>query len=184
MDQEQPNEAPKQPVPEEKPPTNPTPPTSGPFAALEAWLYTYLVVKAPFQLPVGLKEFIVKYGPWITLVLGILLLPAIFAIFTLGSLVGTVASMYTSVTVGPMYWIAMLLLVVQIVIMFVSVPMLLKRKRSGWLLVFYADLLSLGYSIFSSFSYGYFTIGSLIGGLIGATIGFYFLFQIRSYYTK
>ena len=29
----------------------------------------YLVTKAPFQLPMNIKEGIVKYGPWIAVVL-------------------------------------------------------------------------------------------------------------------
>ena len=35
----------------------------------------YLVQKAPFQIPDGGREWIVKYGPWIAVVLLILTLP-------------------------------------------------------------------------------------------------------------
>src|SRR6187431_17699 len=49
-------------------------PTAAP-KDLIGFLDYYLVQKAPFQLPDGLREFIVQYGPWITVVLLVLSLP-------------------------------------------------------------------------------------------------------------
>lgn len=165
-------------------PRDPRPPVSGPLAALEATGYEWLVYKAPFHLPVGLTDFIVQFGPWITLVIGILLLPAFFAVFTIGSIVGTVGVAYGSLGYQPglMYWLGLIVLLAQVVIMFASIPLLLKRKRNGWLLLFYADLISVVYGIVNSFAYGYFALGSLIWTLISAVIALYILFQIRRYY--
>ncbi len=171
-------------APAPKPSATPTPPASGPLAALETTFYDWFVYKAPFQLPVGLTDFIVKFGPWITLVLGLLMLPALFAVFTIGAAVGALASYGYGYQVGPMYWIGIVVLLVQVVIMFVSIPMLLKQKRNGWLLLFYANLVSIVYGVVNSFAYGYFAFGGLIWTLISAVIGFYILFQIRRYYTK
>lgn len=173
-------------APAPKPSATPTPPASGPLAALETTFYDWFVYKAPFQLPVGLTDFIVKFGPWITLVLGILMLPALLAVFTIGSVVGTVATAYGAVGYQPsiFYWLAMIVLLAQVVIMFVSIPMLLKQKRNGWLLLFYADLVSIVYGVVNSFAYGYFAIGGLIWTAISAAIALYILFQIRRYYTK
>jgi predicted neutral ceramidase superfamily lipid hydrolase len=166
------------------PVSKPVPAVSGPLASLEAWLYDMLVVKAPFQLPKGFTDFLVSFGPWITLVVGILLLPAILAVFTIGSLVGVAGSAYYATAVGPSYWLSILMLVVQVVIMFISVPMLLKRKRNGWLLLFYADLLSFVYGVVNGFSYNNFPLTSIVTSLISLVIGLYVLFQIRRYYTK
>ena len=47
---------------------------------LIATLDEYLVKKAPFALPDGVKEFIVRFGPWISLVLLVLSLP-VFGVF-------------------------------------------------------------------------------------------------------
>lgn len=161
----------------------PTPPVSGPLASLEAWLYEMLVVKAPFQLPKELTNFIVQYGPWITLVLAILLLPAVLVVLGLGTFVGAFGAYYGT-NVGLFYWLAIVALVVQIAIMFLSVPMLLKRQRNGWLLLFYASLFSFVYSVLNSFSSPYTLVGGLIGAAIGVVIGMYVLFQVRSYYVK
>lgn len=158
------------------------PPFSGPLASFEAWLYGIVYEKVPFKFPVNVREWIVKYGPWITLVLGLVLLPGLLAVFTISSYVATVYTAYVAASVGPMYYVAMLMLAVQIVVMFASISPLLKRKRIGWQLLFYSSTLSLVYSIFNTFSYGYFSFGTLIGGLIGAAIGYYVIFQIRSYY--
>lgn len=167
-------------------PRNPRPPVSGPLASLEAKFYEWFAYKAPFQLPIGLTDFIVKFGPWITLVLGILLLPAFFAVLTIGSMVGTVGVGYGAYAYqpGPLYWLGLLVLLVQVVIMFVSIPMLLGRKRNGWLLLFYANLISIVYGILNSFAYGYFSVSHLIWTLVSAVIALYILFQIRRYYTN
>lgn len=165
------------------PAKDPQPPVSGPLAAFERWLYDMLVVRAPFQLPKGFTDWVVQYGPWITLVLSILMLPALFAILGAASLTGVLATT-VGVVVGPAYWLGLIVLVAQVAIMFASIPMLLKRQRNGWMLLFYANLLSIAYGVVNAFGYGVFAISSLIGTAIGAVIGLYILFQIRSYYTK
>ena len=59
---------------------------------LIGFLDFYLVQKAPFQLPDNAKEWIVKYGPWIAIVLLILALPPLlFALGLSTVLVGDVA---------------------------------------------------------------------------------------------
>lgn len=180
-------EAPKT---EHKPPKDPVPPVSGPLAKFEAWLYDMLVYKAPFQIPKAGTEWIVKYGPWIALVGGILaaiiIVPTTFAALSLvgySSAVYGAYGYYNSAVAAavPVLYLSLAVLALQLVLMFVAIPMLLKRQRKGWLLLFYADIISAAYSLVSSFTYG-FNFGTLLGGLIGAAIGFYVIFQIRSYY--
>ncbi len=174
----------------EKPSKTPVPAVGGPLASFEAWLYDVLVYKAPFQLPKVAKDWIVQYGPWIALVGGILaalfVIPGMLAAFSISSYTIALGSMYgaAAATVGPMLYLTFAMFVLQLVVLFIAIPMLLKRQRNGWLLLFYADIVSLVYSVVSSFSYGFFSFGSLLSGLIGAAIGFYLIFQIRSYYVK
>lgn len=159
-----------------------TPPFSGPLAGFESWLYSLLVTKAPVQIPVKGREVIVKIAPWVILIVAALSLPAIFAVFTVGSLVGGMYGAYVMATVGPMYYIAIAVLVVQVLLMALSIMPLMKRQRNGWLLAFYSSTISLVYTVVNALSSGYFNLGSLVMGLIGATIGYYVLFQVRSYY--
>jgi len=161
------------------------PPFSGPLASFEAWLYQMVYEKVSFKIPVSAREWIVKYGPWITLVIGLLFLPLLLTAFTVSTALTTTAAVYgayAAATVGPMFYVAMLMLVIQLVVMFASISPLLKRKRLGWQLLFYSSTLSLVYSVFNTFSYGYFNVGTLLGGLIGAAVSYYVIFQIRSYY--
>jgi hypothetical protein len=169
----------------QKPSATPKPPVSGPLAAVEEKFYEWFVAKAPFQLPKEFKDFLVKYGPWITLVIGILSLPAILAILGVGAVVGTVATAYGVARIDLFYWLSFVALIVQVAVMFYSVPKLLKQERFGWQLIFYANIISFLYGIFNAFTYG---IGSGIGSAIFSVapfvIGQYILFQIREYYTK
>ena len=52
---------------------------------LIGFLDFYLVKKAPFQIPDGAREWIVKFGPWITVVLLILTLPILLFALGLGA---------------------------------------------------------------------------------------------------
>ena len=190
MDNQTPNEQKDVRPPQVKLSTELHPPASGPLAPLESWLYGVLVVKAPYQLPIATKEWIVRYWPWIVLAVAVLLLltvmPGLMAAITLSGVSATYGGLYgaaVAASIGPMFYIALIALAVQLVIMFVSVPMLLKRQRVGWLLVFYAGVAAPVYGLFSAFSYGYFNFGGFIMQVIGAIIGLYFIFQIRSYYT-
>lgn len=192
MDNQNSNEHMNDRPPQPRPSGSPQPPVSGPLASFEAWLYDMLVVKAPWQIPTGAKEWIVRYGPWITLVAGILLaltvIPALMAAVAITGYTATYGGMYGAAAVagvvGPMFYLALAVLVVQLIIMFVSVPMLLKHQRKGWLLVFYSSVVSLVYTVLSSLSYGYFNFGGLLMGLVGAVLSMYILFQIRSHYVN
>ena len=138
---------------------------------LDKTLSEYLLKKAP-PLPPQVREFLVKYGPWIMLVLGILALPAILAAFGLGTLFGGMA-MTAGLRVGLNYQLTMLLALVQIIIQFAAIPGLMKRQLQGWKLVFYGTLLGAVVSLVSF---------NILGLLIGTGLGLYILYQIKSYY--
>ncbi len=52
---------------------------------LIGFLDFYLVRKAPFQLPDNVREWIVKFGPWIALVLLVLSLPPLLFVLGIGT---------------------------------------------------------------------------------------------------
>src|SRR3989338_3139815 len=53
---------------------------------LEALLDEYMVTKAPFALPLGLKEFIVKVSPYLVIIFAVMALPVILAAIGLSSM--------------------------------------------------------------------------------------------------
>ena len=62
-----------------------TPTTADAPKDLIGFLDFYLVKKAPFQIPDGAREWIVKFGPWITVVLLILTLPLLLVVLGIGT---------------------------------------------------------------------------------------------------
>lgn len=138
---------------------------------LETTLNEYFVKKAPFQLPVGVKEFIVSFGPWITLVMLVLSLPIILAAIGLGAILAPFAVLgganAAAFTVGTVFSLATLVLEAM------ALPGLFKRKKAGWNLLFYASLVSVAGALVAL---------DLVGAVLSAVIGWYFIFQVRSMY--
>ena len=132
----------------------------------------YLVQKAPFQIPAAGREWIVKFGPWIALVLLILSLPAILMLVGLGTVFGTWGYGY-GYGYGFAYWPAMILLIVSVGLTALALPGLFARKMSGWTLLFYAQIANAVSSIL---------FGNIVSALIWALIAFYILFQVRAMY--
>ncbi len=138
---------------------------------LIATLDEYLVKKAPFQLPDSVKELLVKFGPWISLVLLVLLLPIL--LLALG--LGTIFMPFGGVGYATGFGLAAIFAIVQIVLLVMALPGLFARKKSAWMLLFYEQLVGLLGSLLT---------GGIVGGIIFAIIGFYFLFQLREKYVN
>lgn len=136
---------------------------------LIGFLDFYLVKKAPFQLPDEVREFLVKFGPWIALVLLILSLPGLLVM--LG--VGTVLMPFGGVGYAAGFTYLTVVLLAQLVLLGMALPGLFKRQMSAWKLLFYSQLVGIVFSLL---------IGSILGALIGGLIGLYILFQVRPLY--
>ena len=138
---------------------------------LEAKLSEFFGQKAP-QLPENVKEFIVKYGPYISLVLIVMSLPIILGALGLSAVVAPMAFL-GGARAGLGFSIGALVTLVTVVLSVMALPGLFKRQMSAWRLMFWSSLIS--------------AVGALLrfdlGGLIiGSAISWYILFQIRSYY--
>jgi hypothetical protein len=136
---------------------------------LIGFLDFYLVKKAPFQLPAEVKEFLVRFGPWIALVLVLLWLPGL--LLMLG--VGTAFMPFGGAVYTVGFTFASVLLLAQLVLLAVALPGLFKRKMSAWRLIFYSQLVGIVFQLM---------MGSILGAIIGGLIGLYILFQIRPLY--
>jgi hypothetical protein len=146
-----------------------TPTTTEPPKDLIGFLDFYLVKKAPFQIPHGGREWIVKFGPWITVVLLILTLPLL--LMALG--IGAVFVPFGGVGYATGFGVLTIFVIAEIGLMIAALPGLFARKMAGWQLLFYSQLVSIVYNVLS---------GSIVGGLLFGLIGLYILFQIRPLY--
>jgi hypothetical protein len=146
-------------------------PADQPPKDLIGFLDFYLVQKAPFQLPDGLKEGIVRYGPWIALVLLVISLFPLLILLGLGTLLIPFAG--AGYAAGFTY--LTILVIAEIVLMFAALPGLFARKMWGWRLMFYSQILSIVGSLLSE---------AIVRGIVGGLIGLYILFQVRRLYVN
>lgn len=144
---------------------------------LEGFFDTYLRIKAPWQLPAGAKEWIVKYGPWISLVLlilgAIVLVPLLILALGITAVNLPFAAMAGGVSTTPFGWAGIILGLAVLVMQGIAIPGLLKRQLSGWKMVYYAEIVSIVSTLIR---------GDIISAIFALVIGMFILFQIRSYY--
>ncbi len=139
---------------------------------MEHFFKTYLHDKAPFHLPPNVREFLVKFGPWVNLVIILLTLPIILLAFGLSTLIAPFAFM-AAVGTGKFFALHIIMSAVSLVLEICALPGLFARKTQGWRLTYYASLVS---------ALGQVLRGDIIGAVIGLAISLYVLFEIKDYY--
>jgi hypothetical protein len=146
-----------------------TPQATEPPKDLIGFLDFYLVKKAPIQIPEGAREWIVKFGPWITIVLLILTLPLLLVALGLGA----VFVPFGGIGYATGFGVLTIFVIVEIGLMIAALPGLFARTMAGWRLLFYSHLVGIAHSVLS---------GNIVGGLLFGLIGLYILFQVRGLY--
>ncbi len=146
------------------------------LAKLEETLDLYLAKKAP-SLPKNIKDAIVNFAPWITIILMVIAIPAVLLVLGLGALVAPFSVLLgpaAAASYGFTYLISTIILAVTIILELMAIPGLFARSKKGWRLVYYATLIGFVSNLFHPLN--------IIGSLISAIIGLYFLFQVKEYY--
>jgi hypothetical protein len=138
---------------------------------LDSILTEYLVKKAP-AIPTSAKEIIVKYAPYISLVIILFSLPAILFALGLGALLSPFAFL-GGLRYGFSFSLTSLVLLITIVLDIIALPSLFKREFFGWKMLYYSTLIGAVHSLLN------FQLGNLI---IGTAISLYILFQVKNYY--
>lgn len=126
-------------------------------------------------LPKNAKEVIVNITPLLAIIFGILgilgaigglgLLTASSPLMFFGGAEGV--SAYGGGFIAALFWLASSALLVA------AFPGTSARKSNGWNMLFWSEIISVAGSLVSL---------SFVSGIIGGLIGFYLLFQIKSYY--
>lgn len=151
--------------------TKSTPDFKTMFGQLESTLDLYFAKKAP-AMPENVKEALVKYGPYITVVMMIMLLPIILGVLGLGAFLSPFAYL-GGFRAGLGFSLGTIFTLAIVVMQGMALPALFKRQMSGWRFMYYVALLQVAQNLFN------FDLGGLI---IGGAISFYILFQIKSLY--
>ena len=144
------------------------------------------VLKPLPHLPADWRKWISENIWWITLVGVVVDGLAALGIYQAATYVNQLTSYFAiaGVTTASGWTTPMMIsiafFVLSAVIMAMAITPLKEMKKKGWDLMFMATIVSVVASIFN---YGYGDIvTSIIGSAIGAVIGMYFLFEIRSHF--
>ena len=134
---------------------------------MEEWF-----MKLP-RLPKGGRDVLAKLAPWFALIFGVLgvlaglgglgILTFLSPMMLIGSGLSGTTSSLLSVAVA----------LVASALMLAAFPGLKKMKMQGWNLLFWSEVVSVVSSVVAL---------SLVGAVVGGAIGFYLLYQIKSYY--
>jgi hypothetical protein len=149
----------------------------GMVSQLETMLDEYLVKKAPFSLPDNVKELIVKVMPYLIIIMAVLAIPVILAALSISAVLAPIALLSGAVggSFGLFGIINTVVAIASLVVELFAVKGLFARTQRGWRLAFYASVISLVGSVLSL---------NILNGILGAIIGWYFLFQVKDKYTK
>lgn len=121
-------------------------------------------------LPKGGRDVLVAIAPWIALIFGIL------GVFAGLALVGvSPLGMFGGVNMAVGALVSGVLAIVGSVLMIMAFPGLRAHAMKGWMLLFWSEVVSVLSNVLNL---------NLLGAVVGGLIGFYLLYQIKSYYKK
>ncbi|HLD64321.1 MAG TPA: hypothetical protein VI913_05495 [Candidatus Peribacteraceae bacterium] len=144
------------------------------LAALEGWMAP-LFAKAP-HIPKNGRDMLVQIAPWLALIFGVLgVLGSISAMGILSSF--ALPYMVGYGMNGALLTVALFVSLVASVLEVMAWKPLSEHKKKGWNYLFYGVVLTTIATILQMF-FGY----GNVGGIIGALIGFWLLFEVRGMY--
>src|SRR5262249_29482763 len=129
--------------------------SENPLIQFEETLELYLVKKAPFQLPSNVKEIIVKFAPWVTLIIMVFSLPAIFAVIGLGAFAGALTGLmgpFATAQYAQGITLSLVVLIITVLLQLLAIPGLFAKSIKGWRMLFWASLVGLVGSILNPLS--------------------------------
>lgn len=140
----------------------------------EGMLNEYFGKKAP-QLPKNIKDIIVNIAPYLAIISVVFMIPALFGLISLGGAATMMAPMGgpEAVRTLPNMWIGIILLIPVAVLELLAIPGLFGRKAVAWKYMYWAQIVSIISSLIEL---------NIFGAILSFLIGFYILFQIKSYY--
>lgn len=126
------------------------------------------------SLPDNVKEIIVKITPWLILLSMILLVPLLLTALGISTLMLPL-SYLGGLRLGVSHTLGLVFAFAYLALELFALPGLFKRQQKAWRLLFYTALLTMLEKLLN------FDLGGLV---IGGAISMYFLFQVKSKYTK
>ena len=135
-------------------------------AMMEEWF-----LKLP-PLPKNAREALVKITPWIALIFGILGILAGLAGFGLLAAFSPFIAMGSGLNGAAGSLVSAFLALVASVFLLLGFPGTKNKKMQGWKMLFWSEVISVIGAV----------IAISLSGVVFSAIGFYLLYQIKSYY--
>ncbi len=132
---------------------------------LEAELEPIFTKQLP-AFPENIKDLLVKIAPFLAII-GV-------AMGVLGVGISALFSPFMWFAGSIIYGIGMIFLIIMIILEGLAIPGLFAQKKDGWKYMYYAQFVSVIYSL---------CMGSWFSGLLGAFLGFWILFQVKEKYS-
>jgi hypothetical protein len=164
----------------------------GQLEKLELTLDEFLRKKAPWQMPDNARRTLANALWWLALIFGILQLLSAYEFWRQADKVNQAVDWANSLTsvygtsiaphvdkLGPFFYLSLIVLAVDGVILLLAVTKLKEHLKSGWNLLFYSMLLNVAYGVvrvFSEYGGGF---GVFVWSFITSALGGYLLFQVR-----
>lgn len=136
----------------------------------EKKLEDFFIKKLP-GLPKNIKEIIVKYGPYLAVVLLVLSIPVILGLF--GLFIVTTPFALMGGSKGFNYVISIVFGLAILILQIMAISGLFKRQMRAWKLLFYISLIEAISNLLEL---------DLAGLIVGTGLSWYILFQIKSFY--
>jgi hypothetical protein len=143
------------------------------------------------NLPENARRSLADFYPWLALIFGVLQILAVMALWQLGHNVNELSDAILKVykgnavpSLGMFYWLSLAVLVIDAVILLMAFPQLRARRKKGWDLLFLATALNIVYGFVFMLVDNYYggNFGDFLRSVFFSVIGFYLLYQVRSYY--
>ncbi len=123
-------------------------------------------------LPKSWRDVIVTITPWLALILGVIGVLGSLAAVGILTFLAPFVMLGSGIGVASGGIIGAVLALVSSALLVLAFPGTNARKMSGWNLLFYSEAVFIVSSV----------VAVSVAGVVGALIGFYILFQIKSYY--
>jgi hypothetical protein len=149
--------------------------------------------KAPYQLPPNARKSLAGAMWVLALIFGVLQLWAAWGFWHLGHVTNQFVDYANSLSaaygtgetvqrLGFFFYVSLLVLAFDAVLLLMAVPGLKAMKKQGWNFLYYSLLVNLLYGVVRAFSDVGGGISQVLWSLVASGIGAFFLFQIRSYF--
>lgn len=131
--------------------------------------------KGPLQLPKPVKDWVAEWV-WVFALIGVVIRGfGLLTLLGLGAVFSGVAASTGAFSFFSTIGFGIVFLAAEGILLLISIPGLKHKKLLGWDFAFYAEVVAIVGNLLNL---------NVIGAIISAIIGFYFLFQIRSRFRK